>query len=275
MHATGPGAAVTTSGQALRLRRLADPATGHFVIIPMDHGVSVGPIGGLEDIRAAATKAAQGGATSVVVHKGLARFLDPRGLGHAGVWVHLSASTGLNPDPNDKRLVGTVEEAVAAGADGISVHVNVGAPTESAMVEDMGRVSSACRDLGLPLLAMMYARGHEIKDPHDVKHIRHIARLGAELGADVVKCPYTGSVETFREVVRGCPVPVVISGGPRMDSDAAVLQMVQDAMAAGAKGVSIGRNAFQHAHPERMTRAIADVVLRGAKANDALKALKG
>lgn len=263
-----------TTGPALRLRRLADPSTGHFLILPMDHGVSVGPIGGLEDIRVAVRKAGQGGATSVVVHKGLARFLDPATLGPAGLWVHLSASTGLNPDPNDKRLVGTVDEAVAAGADGISIHVNVGAPTESAMVEDMGRVSAACRDRGMPLLAMMYARGHEIKDPHDVKHIKHIARLGAELGADVVKCPYTGSVETFREVVRGCPVPVVISGGPRMDSDAAVLQMVQDAMAAGAKGVSIGRNAFQHAHPERMTRAIHAIVVQGQKATDAAKHLK-
>ena len=142
------------------------------------------------------------------------------------------------------------------------------------MVEDLGRVARDCERFGLPLLAMMYARGHEIQNPHDVKYIKHIARLGAELGADVVKCPYTGSVETFREVVRGCPVPVVISGGPRMDSDQAVLQMVQDAMAAGARGVSIGRNAFQHRNPEAMTRAIADVVLRGAKAADALKTLK-
>lgn len=264
-----------STGQDLRLRRLADPATGHLVIIPMDHGVSVGPVAGLEDIGSAVAKASKGGATSVVVHKGLARFVDATSLGAAGLWIHLSASSGLNPDPNDKRLVGTVEEAIAAGADGISIHVNIGAPTESHMVEDMGRVSKACRAFGMPLLAMMYARGHEIKDPHDVKHIRHIARLGAELGADIVKCPYTGSVATFREVVQGCPVPVVISGGPKMDSDAAVLRMVEEAMAAGAKGVSVGRNAFQHPKPEAMTRAIADVVLRGRKATDAAKQLKG
>jgi fructose-bisphosphate aldolase, class I len=262
-------------GVPLRLRRLADPATGHFVIIPMDHGVSVGPIPGLEDLGQAAALASRGGATSIVAHKGMARTLDAKALGKAGLWVHLSAGTGLNPDPNDKRLVGSVEDAIAAGADGISVHVNVGAPRESAMVEDLGRVSSACRAYGMPLLAMMYARGHEIRDPHDAKHIKLIARLGAELGADVVKCPYTGNVDTFREVVRGCPVPVVISGGPRMDSDAAVLRMVQDAMAAGAKGVSIGRNAFQHARPEAMTRAIAAIVLDGANATDAAKHLKG
>jgi class I fructose-bisphosphate aldolase len=265
------GVTCMTAGTALRLRRLADPA-GHFVIVPMDHGVSNGPVAGLEDIRVAAQRASQGGATSIVTHKGLARFLGPS-LGQAGLWIHLSAGTALNPDPNDKRLVASVEEAIACGADGISVHVNVGAPRESEMVEDLGRTSDACRRFGMPLLAMLYARGHEIRNPHDVQYIKHLARLGAELGADVVKVPYTGSVETFREVVRGCPVPVVISGGPRMDSDEAVLALVQDAMAAGAKGVSIGRNAFQHPKPERMVRAIAEVV-RGAKAQEALRALK-
>jgi predicted phospho-2-dehydro-3-deoxyheptonate aldolase len=261
-------------GKELRLRRLADPATGRFVIVPMDHGVSVGPLRGLEDVPAAVRHAVQGGATSIAVHKGLARWL-PGALGAAGLWVHLSASTSLNPDPNDKRLVGTPEEAVRAGADGVSVHVNIGAKEESRMVEDLGRVAERCDALGMPLLAMMYARGPAIKDPHGVEYIKHIARLGAEAGADVVKCPYTGSAESFREVVRGCPVPVVISGGPRMDSDAAVLQMVQDAMAAGAKGVSIGRNVFQAAKPEAMARAIADIVVKGAKAGDAAKHLRG
>ncbi|HEV8359519.1 MAG TPA: 2-amino-3,7-dideoxy-D-threo-hept-6-ulosonate synthase [Candidatus Thermoplasmatota archaeon] len=264
---------MTLAGKDFRLRRLADPGTGHFVILPMDHGVSVGPIAGLEDLRAAVGHGARGGATSVVVQKGLARAAATA-LGRAGLWVHLSASTALNPDPNDKRLVGTVEEAVALGADGISVHVNVGAVEESRMVEDLGRVATSCQQWGMPLLAMMYPRGPAIKDPHKVEYVKHVARLGAELGADVVKVPYSGSVETFREVVRGCPVPVVISGGPRMDSDAALLQMVQDAMAAGAKGVSIGRNAFQHPHPEGMTRAIAAVVVEGRKAQEALKLLK-
>lgn len=259
-------------GKALRLRRLTDPATGRFVLIPMDHGVSVGPIAGIEDAGQAVLQAAKGGATAVVLHKGLVRAAAPH-LGRAGLLVHLSASSSLNPDPNDKRLVGTVEEAVALGADGISVHVNIGAPRESAMVEDLGRVATECQRLGMPLLAMMYARGHDIRDPHAPEVIMHVARLGAELGADVVKCPYTGSVESFREVVRGCPVPVVISGGARMDSDRAVLRLVEDSMKAGAGGVSIGRNAFQHARPEAMTRAIADIVLHGRSAADAEKLL--
>jgi class I fructose-bisphosphate aldolase len=236
----------------------------------MDHGASVGPVAGLEDIARSVQAAAKGGATAVVLHKGLVPHALPS-LGRAGLLVHLSASTALNPDPDDKRLVGTVEEAVALGADGVSVHVNIGAARESAMVEDLGRVATECARLGMPLLAMMYARGHEIRDPHDAGFIKHIARLGAELGADVVKCPYTGSAASFREVVRGCPVPVVISGGPRMDSDRAVLEMAEQAMQAGAAGASIGRNAFQHARPEAMVRALAEVVLHGKSAREAEK----
>ncbi|MCA1814513.1 MAG: 2-amino-3,7-dideoxy-D-threo-hept-6-ulosonate synthase [Halobacteriales archaeon] len=260
-------------GRQLRLRRLRDPATGMFVLIPMDHGVSVGPVAGLEDAPGAVRAAVKGGATGIVVHKGLVRAVGPA-LGRAGLLVHLSASSGLNPDPNDKRLVGTVEEAAQLGADGVSVHVNIGAPQESRMVEDLGRVATDCARLGMPLLAMMYARGHDIRDPHDVAYVAHIARLGAELGADVVKCPYTGSVESFRKVVQGCPVPVVISGGARMETDAHVLQLVHDAMQAGAAGVSIGRNAFQHPRPEAMVRAIAAIVLENQGVEQARKLVR-
>jgi class I fructose-bisphosphate aldolase len=224
-------------------------------------------------VPAAVQAAAAGGATSVVLHKGLVRVAAPA-LGRTGLWLHLSASSAQNPDPNDKRIVTGVEEALALGADGVSVHTNIGAPTESAMVEDLGRVARECERLGVPLLAMMYARGPGVRDPHDPERVRHIARLGAELGADVVKCPYTGSAATFREVVRGCPVPVVISGGPRMDNDRAVLQMVQDAIGAGAAGVSIGRNAFQHPRPEAMVRALAEIVLHGRTAAEAEKLVR-
>ena len=254
-------------GKQRRLARILAPG-GRSVMIPMDHGVSVGPLPGLERPAVAVRHARQGGASAVVVQKGLVRTVLPE-LGHLGLLVHLSASTSLNPDPNDKRLVGTVEECVRLGADGVSVHVNVGAPEESRMVEDMGRVSEACDRFGMPLLAMIYPRGHEIQDPHELRYVAHVARLAAELGADVVKCPYTGSPETFRKVVEGCPVPVLISGGARMDSDLDVLRMVEGAVRAGGAGVSIGRNMWQHERPEAMCRAIADIVLDGATAEEA------
>jgi class I fructose-bisphosphate aldolase len=107
---------------------------------------------------------------------------------------------------------------------------------------------------------MIYPRGKRIKDEYDPAAVMHAARLGAELGADLVKVSYTGSKESFRKVVEGCHVPVVIAGGPKMDSDSAVLRMVSDAIDAGAAGISIGRNVFQHRCPALMVSALSAIV---------------
>lgn len=262
---------MTNLGKRLRLRRLL--GTGQRgVVVPMDHGISEGPLEGLE--RPAETTAAvrRGGADSVIVHKGLVRTVAPE-LHGVGLWLHLSASTGLNPDPNDKRLVATVEEAVRLGADGISIHVNVGSPEESRMVEDMGRIATECDRLGMPLLAMMYPRGHEIRNPHDLALVKKVARLGYELGADVLKVPYTGTPESFREVVRGVDVPVLISGGPRAESARDFLAMVHGSVQAGGSGVSVGRNLWQHKDPAAMTRAVRHLVHDRAGLEQALQEL--
>jgi fructose-bisphosphate aldolase/2-amino-3,7-dideoxy-D-threo-hept-6-ulosonate synthase len=119
---------------------------------------------------------------------------------------------------------------------------------------------------GIPLLAMMYTRGPNIKNEYDVKLVKHAARVGAELGADIVKVPYTGSPESFREVVEGCFVPVVIAGGEKMDTDEEVLRMVEGAIRVGGAGVSIGRNVFQNEDPARMVKEISKIVHRGHSA---------
>src|SRR5439155_506106 len=98
--------------------------------------------------------------------------------------------------------------------------------------------------------------------------VANVARVGAGLGAAVGKTVYTGSGDTFREVIRGCPVPVLVAGGPKLDSDRAALGMVEGAIAGGAAGVSIGRNVFQSKNPIGMTRAIARVLFEGASADD-------
>jgi DhnA family fructose-bisphosphate aldolase class Ia len=95
--------------------------------------------------------------------------------------------------------------------------------------------------------------------------------VATELGADIVKCSYTGDIDSFRDVVRGALAPVVIAGGPKMSSDEEILQMVYDSMQAGGHGVSIGRNVFQHRNVEKMTKAISDIVLRGYEVEDAIK----
>ena len=261
-------------GKNIRMERIVDRNSGRAVIVPMDHGISVGPIPGLVDMKSTIGRIAEGCATSVVLHKGMVPF-GHRDFGRdIGLTVHLSAGTGINPDPNAKVIVTEVEEAIKLGADAVSIHINLGAETEEKMLEDAGKISSKCRDWGMPLLTMIYPRGPEVKDPFDPDLLKQCARVAAELGADLVKTSYTGEIETFKEVVRGAQIPVVIAGGPQMSSDRELLQMVHDSIKAGGKGVSIGRNIFQHKNVTGITKAISKVVLYDADVEDALKLLE-
>ena len=261
-------------GKRIRMERIIDRKSKRSVIVPMDHGVTLGPVRGLEDMRKAVNAVAEGGANAVLLHKGIV-FAGHRGYGKdIGLILHISASTNLGPDPLNKVLVASVEEGIKLGADAISIHVNVGAENEPEMLQALGAVAMECEEWGMPLLAMMYPRGPKVKSEHDAEMVKHAARVGAELGADVIKTNYTGDPDSFKEVVRSCPVPVIIAGGPKANTDEEVLQMVEGAIEAGASGVSIGRNIFQHDDPTKMTQAISKIVHEGFSAKEALEFLK-
>jgi fructose-bisphosphate aldolase/2-amino-3,7-dideoxy-D-threo-hept-6-ulosonate synthase len=256
-------------GKKRRLKRIFrdDERT---VIVPMDHGVTLGPVTGLVNMQEIIDKLLRGGVDAVVLHRGVAKHVD---TGNAGLIVHLSGITKLGSDPNNKVQVCSVEEAVRIGADAVSVHVNIGAEQEDKMLAKLGRVADDCDRYGVPLLAMMYPRGPKIQNQHAVEHVAHAARLGAELGADVIKTNYTGDVETFKEVVRGCYVPVIIAGGPKVETVREVLQMVHESIKAGGAGISIGRNVFQHENPTKMVKALSAIVHNGASVDESLKIL--
>ena len=257
-------------GKSIRIERIINRNTRNTVIVPMDHGVTVGPITGLTNMGNTVDMVAEGGADAVVGHLGLPLH-GHRGAGRdIGLILHLSASTSLGPDPNHKVLVNTVQWALKMGADAVSVHINIGADDEAKMLEDLGWVAIECMEWGMPLLAMMYPRGAKIKDEKDVEVVKHAARVGAELGADIIKCPYTGSPETFKEVVEGCLAPVVIAGGSKI-TDEETLKMIEGAMKAGGAGISMGRNAFQHKNPIKLVKAACAIVHDGMSAEEALK----
>ncbi|UCD50592.1 MAG: class I fructose-bisphosphate aldolase family protein [Phycisphaerales bacterium] len=261
-------------GKAIRLERIIDRNSHRTVIVPMDHGVTVGPIAGLADMRTTVSKVVSGGANAILMHKGMVRA-GHRGTGRdVGLIIHLSAGTAISPDPNAKELVCTVEEAVKLGADAVSIHINLGAETDKEMLRHFGLVSERCLEWQMPLVAMIYTRGPKIENEYDVEHAKLAARVGAELGADIVKVVYTGSAESFRQVVDGCPIPVVIAGGPKMGSDEEIFRMVAGALEAGGAGLSIGRNAFQHEHPDKMIQALSRMVHQGAGVDEALALLK-
>ena len=251
---------MSTIGKSIRMERILDRKTHRTVIVPMDHGISVGPIAGLIDMPSTVDKVAEGGANAVLGHMGLPLH-GHRGYGRdVGLIIHLSASSSLGPDPNHKIIVTRVEDAIRVGADAVSIHVNVGADDEAEMLHDLGRTARTCDMWGMPLIAMMYPRGPKVKSEHNVEYVKLAARIGSELGADIVKTNYTGTPETFKEVVQGCNVPVVIAGGPKMDTEKELLQMVYDAIQVGGAGVAFGRNVFQAKNPTLLVKRLCTVV---------------
>lgn len=261
-------------GKKIRLERIMDRKSRNMVIIPMDHGISMGPVKGIVKLADMVNKVADGGANAVLLQKGMAKH-GHRGYGRdIGLIIHMSASTSLGPDPNDKVQVCEVEEAIKMGADAVSVHINIGSETESDQLQKLGMVAEECDIWGMPLIAMMYPRGKNISNPNDPEMVAHVARAGAELGADIIKTNFTGSIESFRDVVEGCPVPVVMAGGPKTNTDEEFLKMVHDAMKAGGRGVAIGRNVFQHENPSGMTRALNHIVHDGFSVDKAAEAIR-
>lgn len=234
----------------------------------MDHGVTLGPVKGLVNMQVIVDKLLLGGVDAILINKGIAKRVD---TGNAGLIVHLTGITMLCPEPNNKVQICSVADAVRLGADAVSVHINVGAKQEAQMLSTMGKVACKCDDFGMPLLAMMYPRGPNIKDSHAVDVVAHAARLGAEVGADIIKTNYTGDADSFKEVVDSCPVPVIIAGGPKAETTRDVLQMVKDSVTAGGAGLSIGRNVFQHENPAKIVKALSAIVHNGASVSEALK----
>jgi fructose-bisphosphate aldolase/2-amino-3,7-dideoxy-D-threo-hept-6-ulosonate synthase len=254
------------TGVRARLNRIG--TDGRYVIVPMDHGITMGAVTGLEHIEQTIDAITRGGADSVLTQKGIA----PRVHGNtnnAGYVVHLNGSTVSGPDTNDKRVTGTVKAAVRLGADAVSMHINVGSVYEPEQIEDLARITENAAEYGMPVLAMTYARGPDV-DEHDAEALGHAVRLGEELGADIVKTAYSGDRESFEHVTNSTSLPVVIAGG-KPETDRASLEAVRGAIDAGAAGVSMGRTIFQHDDPEAITRAVAGVVHDDLGASEALR----
>lgn len=257
-------------GTHARLERIG--TDDRYVIIPMDHGLTLGAVDGLVEIERTIDAVTTGGADAVLTQKGIAPRVHRHKQG-AGYVVHLNGSTVLGPDSNDKRVTAGVKEALRVGADAVSFHINVGSKYEPEQIEDLAEITATADQYGVPVLAMAYARGVNLSgdDPeHDEEHLGHAVRLAEELGADLVKTAYSGSAESFARVTESTRLPVLIAGGEPA-GDLATLRSVSDAMDAGAAGVSIGRTVFQHEDPEALTSAVSAIVHDGTAPQAALE----
>jgi len=230
-----------------RMRRIFK-SDGRTVIVAMDHASFMGPVPGLTDPVATVSAVVAGGADAVMTTLGtakkIAKALDGRGL---ILSVDLHA-----PDP-----AAVVENAIALGADSLKTLAYWGAEDPIGM-RNLGRFGVLCERWGLPFQAEMIPFSFAATDKHTPENIATAARVGAECGADYVKVQYTGDADSFRQVVEGAGVPVIILGGAR--SERPIATQVADAIRAGGAGIAFGRNIWSTPDPEAAARSFVEAI---------------
>jgi DhnA family fructose-bisphosphate aldolase class Ia len=257
-------------GKVIRLSRIFDQETKRTVIVPLDDALIEGPEGGLRNEGKKIKQVVAGGANAIMAFRGLFERHYTEILHISGL-MNVTASTTLSKHTR-KVLIGRVEEAVRLGMDGIAVHVNISSDYESEMLRILSEVSRECDMLGMPLMAQMYPRRegsgadynyYDLKKEQPEKYaelVRHAARVGVELGADIIKTQFTGDSETFHTVVESCyEVPVVIAGGPMVSAEE-MLTNAYLAIQAGAAGICFGRNVFHRENSQLFVSVLRKIV---------------
>ena len=248
------------SGRSLRLGRLVKGGDAPLFFVPLDHTVTDGPFADAKRYDALLGTLTDSGVDAIVIHKGRLGLLPQWVYARLSVVVHISASTKYAADPSFKYQVGDAEDCLRRGADAVSVHVNLGSPTEDRQIRMMADVADSCDRVGLPLLAMIYPRGPGIKDHPPLQTLQHAASLAVDLGADIVKLPLGGSVQDMTHVVDSCSIPVLAAGGTQV-SDNEFGTFAANAMKSGARGLAAGRNIFMAPDPARKVREVRQILI--------------
>jgi len=247
-------------GKLVRLNRLLNHQSGRMVTIAIDHTIGYGVIPGLENIQKTVDVLAEAQPDAIMMHKGTAERCFPAHAGKVGLILQSAAAC---PFHLDWELPTTdVSEAVALGADAISVAITVGGEDQPRQTSHLGKIVRDARTAGVPVVAHCYPKGKFIPENErfSVDNVLYAARVGAELGVDIIKTYYTGSQETFARVVESVPARVVAAGGPKVSDLDQMLNTVKDIMNAGAAGITYGRNVWQDPDPIGVVAALKAVV---------------
>lgn len=255
--------------QKSRTRRIF-AADGRTVIVAMDHTAYFGPMAGLERPGEVLQAVAEAGADAVLTTAGIAARFGSR-LGRAGLIVRADGgSSRRDPQPAGLRQVVSVERALRLGADALACMGLIGFPDESASLRVLTDLADECSRWGLVVLAEMLVNGQDGGKP-SAGDVGFAARVGADLGADTIKTTYVGPPSAFRMAIASCYAPLVVLGGEKAADDRTVLVSIAEALEAGASGVAVGRNVWQHADPAGMTRALVALVHGSATVEEALR----
>ncbi len=251
-------------GMENRMARMFSPASGNTVMLAVDHGYFMGPTRRLEDARATIAPLLPH-ADALALTRGILRRSVPPTASTPIVLRVSGGVTVLKEDLSDEHITTSMRDALRLNASAVAMSVFVGAPHEHESLVHLGELVDAGEDAGMPVMAIT-AVGKEL-EKRDARYLALACRVSAELGAHLVKTYYC---DDFAKVVEGCPVPLVVAGGPKLDSDRAALELARRAIDEGAHGIDMGRNIWQSDHPVAMLKALRAIVHEHASVDDAL-----
>ena len=266
----------TVLGKAVHIERLRNPASGRIFTVAVDHAPSYGVLEGLERIGPVVDRVASAGPDAMVMMKGVAeRYFRP----YAGRIAGMLKCSSLSPfHPEHDVWVNSVEDALRLGADAIAMALTVGSVQQPLLLSNLAALVREAERAGLPVVVHAYPNG-ELVPPDErfsVTQVGYASRLAMELGVDIVKTFYTGSAETFAQVVEmAAPALVVAAGGPRLETDADVLGMAFNVVQAGAAGITFGRNVWQSDNTDGIVRALKHILHEDGSVDKALGMLTG
>lgn len=247
-------------GKRVRLGRLFSQESSKLLVVALDHAIGWGVLPGIDKIQQTLDTIVEAEPDAVTMMKGTAQLCFSK---HAGKIPFILKLTSFSPfQPIYDTPVADVEEAVRLGADAAAVGVTVGGQAQVELLKQLGAFIKSAESLGMPTVAHIYPKGELIKEDekYSARWVSYAARVGAELGVDIVKTFYTGSPETFSKVVAACPAKLVVAGGPKSPTVRDLFQMTRDAIDVGADGVTYGRNIWQAREPLLTIKALKHII---------------
>jgi DhnA family fructose-bisphosphate aldolase class Ia len=258
--------------KSLRLHRLFHPISGRSILLPLDHGITIGSSPGLQKIPEIVTLASLYDFQGVVAHKGVIHWAVESGPTARNIdyLLHLSASTILSTDVSFKQTVSTIRHGLQIGVTGISMHINLGVSGESEMLRQLGQVSEEAFLWGLPLLAMFNIYEQPGDQDNSWKRVAHAVRIAGELGVDIVKVPMCEEQGRMAEIIQSFPIPILLAGGEQRDNKLELFTKIHHALLSGCSGICIGRNVFEDKNPAAMCKAMNGIVHEGLSPEQAM-----
>lgn len=252
------------TGKKIRMNRLIQAESNTCLICAIDHGMT-SPVflDGLYDTGNRVKEAITGGANVLMLSRGVVKQFAQFFRRDTSLAMMLTASAAGKPSGSEITPIGSVEEALRAGADAVVVYVALTGENEPAMIGYLSKIGETCEFKGMPLIAEAeYPNAYQSLDKMaqdlGVEYLIRNARLCAEMGADIVKVNWSGNQKSFGEIIRACDRPVVLAGGSLISDEELLIRMAW-AREVGAVGCSVGRNIFQHKNPQAITEAISRV----------------